>query len=69
MKTLISIEQFENGITIVESDESGNVSSMVSLDDTKEKDIGIMVWANIHYIMNSELKSKVQLEITYKAIE
>lgn len=63
MKTTITIEQFDNGISIKYDDDEGNSTAIVSLDRTKEEDIGKMIWNDINDLMNAKLTSKVTMNI------
>lgn len=69
MKTTITIEQFDNGISIVETDDEGNTQSVVSLDRTKKEDIGEIMWEDIKNLMDATLKNKVKMEITFSEID
>jgi len=68
MKTTITIEQFENGISIVETDHEGT-TSMVSLAHSMHADIGKMVWEDVKHTMDAELRNKVKMDITITAID
>ena len=63
MKTTITIEQFDNGISIKYDDDEGNSTAIVSLDRTKEEEIGKMIWNDINDLMNAKLTSKVTMNI------
>ena len=63
MKTTITIEQFDNGISIKYHDDEGNSTAIVSLDRTKEEDIGKLIWNDINDLMNAKLTSKVTMNI------
>lgn len=63
MKTTITIEQFDNGISIKYDYDEGNSTAIVSLDRTKEEDIGKMIWNDINDLMNAKLTSKVTMNI------
>lgn len=65
MKTEIIIEQFDNGITITYKNEDGSMSKTVSLDHSKESEIGKEIWSDIEYIMDKFMCNKVQMEINY----
>ena len=65
MKTEIIIEQFDNGITITNKNEDGSMSKTVSLDHSKESEIGKEIWSDIKYIMDKFMCNKVQMEINY----
>lgn len=69
METTITIEQFDNGISIVETDDEGNTQSVVSLDRTKKEDIGEIIWEDIKNLMDATLKNKVKMEITFTEID
>lgn len=65
MKAEIIIEQFDNGITITNKNEDGSMSKTVSLDHSKESEIGKEIWSDIKYIMDKFICNKVQMEINY----
>ena len=69
MKTTITIEQFDNGISIKYDDDEGNSTAIVSLDHTKAADIGKEIWSDVEYMMNHDLKNKVKMEITFTAMD
>ena len=63
MKTTITIEQFDNGISILEDYEDGETQGIVSIDNTKEKDLGKILMADILCVMNGKVTNKVKMEI------
>lgn len=64
MKEIIIIEQFDNGITIEATNEEGN-ERRVSLDHSKEQEIGKMIWKTIHFMMDEKICNTVAMEIDY----
>ena len=71
MKATITIEQFDNGISIVNIPDDANMDDrrVVSMSHTKLNDIGAVIWENIETLMENDIKSKVKMEITYTAID
>lgn len=69
MKTNIIIEQFDNGIAITNINEDGSISKTVSLDHSKESDIGKELWSDIKYIMDKSMCDKVKMEINYAVVD
>lgn len=69
MKATITVEQFDNGISLkwVSPDTDGQ--SEVALDFDKEKAIGKMIWDDIKNVMNAELCNSVEMVIEYKAVK
>jgi hypothetical protein len=63
MKTTITIEQFDNGISIKETDEDGDTQAIVSLDRTKEEEIGKVIWEDIKNMMDDESANIVTMNI------
>ena len=63
MKTTITIEQFDNGISIKETDEDGDTQAIVSLDRTKEEEIGKVIWEDIENMMDDENTNIVTMNI------
>ena len=63
MKSTITIEQFDNGISILQDYEDGDTQGIVTLDTTKEKDLGKLLMADISNVMDAEVTNKVQVEI------
>lgn len=69
METEIIIEQFDNGITITNKNEDGSMSKTVSLDHSKESEIGKEIWSDIKYIMDKSMCEKVKMEINYAVVD
>ena len=67
MKEIITIEQFDNGITIKATNEEGNEWRVV-LELQKEQELGKMIWETIRFLMDKQLVNTVAMEIEYKAI-
>lgn len=64
MKETIIIEQFDNGITIKETNEEGN-EWRVALEHQKEQEIGKMIWETISFLMDKHTTSEITMEINY----
>jgi len=70
MKAKITVEQFDNGISLKwESGETPDMQAVVALEYDKEKALGKMIWEDIDSIMNRETCNKVELEIEYKPVK
>lgn len=67
MKETIIIEQFDNGITIEATNDEGT-ERRVSLDHTKEQEIGKIIWETVKFLMDKHLTSIVRLTVDYKAL-
>ncbi len=64
MKETIIIEQFDNGITIDATNDEGT-ERRVSLEHTKEQEIGKLIWETVHFLMDKETTNTVKIEIDY----
>lgn len=64
MKETIIIEQFDNGITIEATNDEGT-ERRVSLEHTKEQEIGKLIWDTVHFLMDKETTNTVKIEIDY----
>ena len=64
MKETIIIEQFDNGITIEATNDEGT-EGRVSLEHTKEQEIGKLIWETVHFLMDKEMTNTVKIEIDY----
>ena len=69
MKTTITIEQFDNGITIIADNGNGNQSKRVCLEHSKLEEIGKEIWADVEYSMNMNMINKVRLDIEFTPIK
>ena len=67
MKETIIIEQYDNGITITATNEDVTVRR-VSLDHSKEQEIGKMIWETVRFMMDKNLVNTVAIEIQYNHI-
>ena len=67
MEETIIIEQFDNGISIKASNEEGT-SRVVSMDHSKESEIGKTIWETVKFLMDKHLTQKVSMTVDYKAI-
>ena len=74
MKAIITIEQFDNGISLKWKDGDGqntvhmpaaDPQCVVALDRDKEMAIGKMIWDDVKNAMNAALTNTVRLEIDY----
>lgn len=68
MKETIIIEQFDNGITITATNDEGT-ERRVSLDHSKEQEIGKMIWETVRFMMDRNAVNSIALEIDYKNVE
>ena len=64
MTETIIIEQFNNGITIEATNDEGT-ERRVSLEHTKEQEIGKLIWETVHFLMDKETTNTVKIEIDY----
>ena len=64
MKETIIIEQFDNGIAIEATNDEGT-ERRVSLEHTKEQEIGKLIWETVHFLMDKETTNTVKIEIDY----
>lgn len=64
MKETIIIEQFDNGITIEATNDEGT-ERRVSLEHTKEQEIGKLIWDTVRFLMDKETTNTVKIEIDY----
>lgn len=64
MKETIIIEQFDNGITIEATNDEGT-ERRVSLEHSKEQEIGKMIWETVRFLMDKETTNTVKMEIDY----
>ena len=64
MKETIIIEQFDNGITIEATNDEGT-ERRVSLEHTKDQEIGKLIWETVHFLMDKETTNTVKIEIDY----
>lgn len=66
MKATITIRQYDNGITIVDTDDEGNEVKLVSLDRNQIEAIGRVVWDHICKIMDEKLTNEVTMDIEFQ---
>ena len=64
MKETIIIEQFDNGITIKSTNDEGT-ERRVSLDHSKEQEIGKLIWETIRFMMDKHTTNEIAMEINY----
>lgn len=64
MTETIIIEQFDNGITIEATNDEGT-ERRVSLEHTKEQEIGKLIWETVRFLMDKETTNTVKIEIDY----
>jgi hypothetical protein len=71
MKVEITIEQFNNGISLKWRDCDGNIESedLVALERDQVNTIGKTIWDNIKSVMDSKFANIVKLTIEYQAME
>lgn len=65
MEATITIEQFNNGISLKWSSPNHDSEAIVALDYDKEKAIGKMIWDDVKHIMDAELCNIVTVNIEY----
>ena len=66
MREKIIIEQFDNGITIIATNDEG-IERRVSLDHSKEQEIGKIIWDTVKFMMDKNLSNCVEMDIEYNA--
>jgi hypothetical protein len=64
MKETIIIQQYDNGITIEATNDEGT-ERRVSLEHSKEQEIGKLIWETVHFLMDKETTNTVKIEIDY----
>ena len=64
MKETIIIQQYDNGITIEATNDEGT-ERRVSLEHTKEQEIGKLIWETVRFLMDKETTNTVKIEIDY----
>lgn len=64
MKETIIIDQFDNGITIEATNDEGT-ERRVSLEHSKEQEIGKLIWETVRFLMDKETTNTVKIEIDY----
>ena len=71
MKVEITIEQFNNGISLKWRDHDGNIEpeNLVALKEDQVNTIGKTIWDDIELIMDNKLANIVKLTIEYQAME
>jgi len=70
MKIEITIEQFDNGISLKWNDSEGHEpKAVVALDRDKENAIGKMIWDDVKNAMDAALTNTVRMEIEYEPIK
>ena len=62
MREKIIIEQFDNGITIIATNDEG-IERRVSLDHSKEQEIGKIIWDTVKFLMDKNLSNCVEMDI------
>jgi hypothetical protein len=66
MKTSIKIKQYDNGISIEDVEDNGNIIEIVSLERTQMEAIGEVIWKHIKEMMDGKLTNEVTMEIEIK---
>lgn len=70
MKAIITIEQFDNGISLKWNDSEGHEpEAIVALDRDKETAIGKMIWDDVKNMMDVTLTNMMRLKIEYEPIK
>ena len=72
MKVTITIEKFDNGISIVQKYlDGGGVVSRVALDSQKETELGRRIWEDVKDFLEGNLSgnpcNSVDINIEYKS--
>ena len=63
-KITMTVEQFDNGISIIHDFDEGGQQAIVSLDRSKESDIGHLLCEDIKAAMDGALCNIVDIDIT-----
>ena len=63
-KITMTVEQFDNGISIIHDFDEGGQQAIVSLDRSKESDIGHLLCEDIKAVMDGTPCNKVRIDIT-----
>lgn len=66
MKATITIRQYDNGITIVDTDDEGNEVKLVSLDRNQIEAIGRVIWDHISKVADEKLTNEVTMDIEFQ---
>jgi hypothetical protein len=68
MKATITIEQYDNGITVKWRDAAGEVDpkAVVALEREQARVIGETLWEDIRQIMDANLTNLVKMVIEYQ---
>ena len=66
MKATITIRQYDNGITIVDTDDEGNEVKLVSLDRNQIEAIGRVIWDHISKVADEKLTNEVTMNIEFQ---
>ena len=71
MKVEITVEQFNNGISLKWRDCDGNIEpeDLVALEEDQVNTIGKIISDDIKLVMDNKLANIVKLTIEYQAIE
>lgn len=69
MKVTLTVEQFDNGISLKWKSPDADDQSEVALDYDKEKTIGKVIWDDVKHLMDTELCNEVEMSIEYKAVK
>lgn len=67
MKVEITIEQFDNGISLKwkDAENDGDTKAIVALDREQSKAIGDIIWNDVLCVMDNDETNKVNLTIEY----
>lgn len=69
MEATITIEQFDNGISLKWSSPGLDSEAIVALDYDRQNAIGKMIWDDVKLIMDAELSNVVTINIEYESIK
>lgn len=67
-KVKMTVEKFENGIAVKWSDEEGNKSNNVALDENEASLIGKEIWSDLYNLMDHFGTNKVKIRLEYEPI-
>ena len=71
MKAEVTVEQFNNGISLKWKDAENNIEpeAIVALDNDKVNTVGKIIWDDITLMMDQELCNVVKMTIEYQAVK
>lgn len=69
MKTILTIEQHDNGIVLRSESDGVDPTSVVILDADIHETVGKEIWYDIQQAMNCAMTNKVQMNIEYLRVQ